>query len=129
MADEPDKDNRKYGDAPVSRFWACLFSGSILAPIWTFKMGKTLKWLAVYGAVLGAVFLATVVAMLIEGRGPDALTGALGLSLLAGYYGVTYPFTIYFMWRWTSAFNREHFGHTNYRDWNREQRERDEMLS
>ena len=97
-------------------------------------MGKTLKWLAVHGAVSGVVFLLVLEDGLVSGGGLDADVGDLlvevfGITLLAGCLGVTYPFAIYFMYQWTSAFNRKHFGHASRADWDAERRDREAGLS
>ena len=59
MSDKIKMDS-KGAEAPVSRFWACVFSPTIFALLWTRKMKKTLKWILVFS-------LFTTVWFVIEG--------------------------------------------------------------
>ena len=42
------KTDSKGTEMPVSRFWACVFSPTIFALLWTQKMKKTLKWIPIF---------------------------------------------------------------------------------
>lgn len=42
---------------PISRFWACFFSCSIFALLWTSKMQKTRKWIPMFMLFVGVWFL------------------------------------------------------------------------
>ena len=54
------KTDSKGTEMPVSRFWACVFSPTIFALLWTRKMKKTLKWILIFS-------LFTTVWFVIEG--------------------------------------------------------------
>ena len=45
-------------EKPVSRFWACFFSMSIFALLWTGKMQKTRKWILLFSLFVFIVFFA-----------------------------------------------------------------------
>ena len=40
------------GERPVSRVWACLFSFSIFAVLWTNKMKKTRRWAVLFSLLV-----------------------------------------------------------------------------
>ena len=93
-------------------------------------MGKTRMWLAIYGIILGAAVLTLMASMLFSGA-DIAPAGMFGMSLvmLTVYYPwVPFPFTIYFMFRWTTAFNREHFGYASKGAWKEAQRDKEADL-
>ena len=40
------------GEQPVSRVWACVFSFSIFAVLWTNKMRKTRRWAVLFSLLV-----------------------------------------------------------------------------
>ena len=40
------------GEQPVSRVWACVFSFSIFAVLWTNKMKKTRRWAVLFSLLV-----------------------------------------------------------------------------
>ena len=116
-------------EKPVSRFWACLFSASIFALIWTLKLKKTRMWLIlIIGINIGVAVLST------------ALIGDTGNLTLEGDYNKNYmdqesiypvlemtsltiisflsiiPFII-LMFRWTTAYNLATCGYKSKGEW------------
>ena len=51
------KTDSKGTEMPVSRFWACVFSPTIFALLWTRKMGKTLKWIPIFALFIAVWFV------------------------------------------------------------------------
>lgn len=44
-------------EMPLSRFWSCLFSFSIFAPLWTGKMHKTRRWIPLFVLFIAVWFV------------------------------------------------------------------------
>ncbi len=56
MNDTP-KTDLKDSKVPVSRFWACVFSPTILALLWTQKMKKTRRWIPIFSIFIVVWFI------------------------------------------------------------------------
>ncbi|RNJ77646.1 MAG: hypothetical protein EB829_06410 [Nitrosopumilus sp. H8] len=108
-------------DAPVSRFWACFFSHSILALVWTIKMKKTQMWILVSALSMGASYGSFVAYSLIwaifDGSGMSAMAIIYG-SITTGIgasAGIVLP--IYFMHTWTTEYNMDNFECKSRKEW------------
>ena len=126
---------------PLSTFWACFFSNSIFALLWTLKMNTTRKWLVL--AILQILVpLFAMIFMLEYGGGTKHLDSfeAFGFknageyvlaNLKLGYVrllfggkiliviailAVTWMAPIYFMSKWIKQYNRNNFEHTLKKD-------------
>ncbi|RNJ77815.1 MAG: hypothetical protein EB830_01400 [Nitrosopumilus sp. H13] len=108
-------------DAPVSRFWACFFSHSILALVWTIKMKKVQKWILVTALAVGAEFgglgIYFLISWLFDGIGMSAAAIIYGnISVSMGVSaGIILP--IYFMHTWTTEYNMDNFGCKSRKEW------------
>lgn len=80
-------------------------------------MKKSLKWLAIQGTQYGVFGLFMVLAwMQVE----TVLDNQPLIDVMAAIAGVTvfcWPIIIYFMYRWVTAYNLEHFGYKSRSEW------------
>ncbi|ABK77138.1 hypothetical protein CENSYa_0505 [Cenarchaeum symbiosum A] len=101
-------------NAPVSRFWACFFAGSIFALFWTLKMKKTRRWLVVS-------LLSIPINMLIAyaaGEGYYAAEWTISHYYMLGVDLGFLALVIYLMYGWSTAYNMEKFGCSSRGQWN-----------
>ena len=136
----------KRGEQPVSRVWACVFSFSIFAVLWTNKMKKTRRWAVLFSLlVLVQVGDAMLYAYdddymyldwwipkysnpylvdIMQGIVPDAAAYAVSAVLTIAWdwvvwIGIIFAM-VYYMFKWTTRYNLENFGYKSKRDWKRE---------
>ena len=136
----------KRGEQPVSRVWACVFSFSIFAVLWTNKMKKTRRWAVLFSLlVLVQVGDAMLYAYdddymysdwwipkysnpylvdIMQGIVPDAAAYAVSVVLTIAWdwvvwIGIIFAM-VYYMFKWTTRYNLENFGYKSKRDWKRE---------
>ena len=131
---ESNSSSNSFHGEPVSRFWACLFSPSIFALIWTLKLKKTRMWLIlIIGINIGVAVLSSAL-----------ISDAGNLTLIEGDYNKNYmdqeliyleeypvlemtsltiisflsiiPFII-LMFRWTTAYNLATCGYKSKGEW------------
>ena len=134
------------GEQPVSRVWACVFSFSIFAVLWTNKMKKTRRWAVLFSLlVLVQVGDAMLYAYdddymysdwwipkysnpyiedLMQGIVPDVAVYAVSAVLTIAWdwvvwIGIIFAM-VYYMFKWTTRYNIENFSHKSKRDWKRE---------
>ena len=134
------------GEQPVSRVWACVFSFSIFAVLWTNKMKKTRRWAVLFSLlVLVQVGDAMLYAYdddymysdwwipkysnpyledLMQGIVPDVAAYAVSVVLTIAWdwvvwIGIIFAM-VYYMFKWTTRHNIENFDHKSKRDWKRE---------
>ena len=136
----------KRGEQPVSRVWACVFSFSIFAVLWTNKMKKTRRWAVLFSLL---VLVQVGDAMLyaydddymysdwwipkysnpylvdtMQGIVPDAAAYAVSVVLTIAWdwvvwIGIIFAM-VYYMFKWTTRYNLKNFGYKSKRDWKRE---------
>ena len=133
-------------EQPVSRVWACVFSFSIFAVLWTNKMKKTRKWAVLFSLlVLVQVGDEMLYAYdddymysdwwviqypnphledLMQGIVPDVAAYAVSAVLTIAWdwvvwIGIIFAM-VYYMFKWTTRYNLENFGYKSKRDWKRE---------
>ena len=117
------KTDSKGAEAPVSRFWACVFSPTIFALLWTQKMRKTLKWIPIFVLFVVVWFIIDVVSgdMLSDTSRSEDLVFSLSDTILVVYDRViqigSIALVVYFMFKWTTAYNLENFGYKSKREW------------
>ena len=127
---------------PVSRVWACVFSLSILAVLWTNKMKKTRRWMMLFSLLVlvhvGDIMLYPdddylysdwwfiqypnpYIEDLMEDIVPDTVTYATSIVLtvvwdLVVWIGIMFAM-VYYMFKWTTKHNFENFGYKSKREW------------
>ena len=134
------------GEQPVSRVWACVFSFSIFAVLWTNKIKKTRRWAVLFSLLVlvhvGEVMLYAhdddymysdwwifkysnpYIEDLMQGIVPDVVAYAVSVALTIAWdwvvwIGIIFAM-VYYMFKWTTRYNIENFGHKSKRDWKRE---------
>lgn len=114
-------------EEPVSRIWACVFSVTIFALLWTQKMQKTRLWLVVWGgSYLAAVGLIFPFSFFLDSILPASAT-ELGYNLVGNMTTfVVIAIPVYFMLRWTTAYNTKMFGYSSKRAWKKNNTQRQE---
>ena len=102
-------EENKPEEKPVSRFWACFFSTSIFALLWTQKMEKTRKWILIMIITsLGSIFVVIV---------SETMEGLL-LFITIFIPTIIFMFLpIYLMFRWTTEYNLKKFGFKSRKEW------------
>lgn len=113
---------------PASRFWACFCAVFPLGLFWTQKMKKTQKWLIIaLGIPLLSSWVSTeIISMISEISGERelyALLPLVGMSIGLSAHTIL----IYFMFRWTTQYNLEHFGYKSKREWKKRYIESDSL--
>ncbi len=137
----------EHGEQPVSRVWACVFSFSIFAVLWTNKMKKTRRWAVLFSLLVlvqvGDVMLyaydddyryysdwwipqysSPYLENLMQGIVPDVAAYAVSVVLTIAWdwvvwIGIIFAM-VYYMFKWTTRYNFENFGYKSKRDWKRE---------
>ena len=115
---------------PISVFWACFFSMGIFALLWTEKMKKTRKWIAV---ILFTILVEMLIVLLSLSNETMYDEGDTGIDLL--FILIFIPITVhiilpvYYMYKWTSNYNLENFDHESSKDWKKPQADNDDEIS
>ena len=100
---------------PISRFWSAFFSAGIFALFWTLKMGKTRKWLL--ACILPQIIYSTLYVVFFDFPEPSIhLSPLLEFFIELGFL-LLWVNAIYFMYKWTSAYNLKACGYTSKREW------------
>lgn len=104
---------------PVSRFWACFFAASIFAPLWTQKMKKTRRWLAVSAPFSAAPYLVILAMSYLEPgfAGFDEALAVLLASVAVFAWVPHVAVAVLLMLRWTARYNLENFGARSRKEW------------
>lgn len=113
-------------EQPKSRFWSCFFANSIFALLWTLDMKKTLKWLAVGATTYGTAFLVLFLGMAVGEFLPEIgyeLSTAVTLTFIIIIFVADWPVSMFFMYRWVTAYNLEHFGYASKSELDKARRE------
>ena len=117
------KNGSKGTKMPVSRFWACALSPTIFALLWTQKMRKTSKWIPIFALFVAVWFIIDAVSgnMLSDTSYSEDLVFPLSDTILVVYDRViqigSIALVVYFMFKWTTAYNLENFGYKSKREW------------
>ena len=117
------------GQRPVSRFWACFFSPSLFALLWTLKIKKTRIWILI---IILSSFGTSAVSLLAELAILDVnLLDELSVFIFVAIviFGaiIQSVVPIYFMYRWTSEFNLKNFGYESKAEWTKAQENSDKL--
>ncbi len=131
------------GQRPVSRFWACFFSPSLFALLWTLKIKKTRIWILFF--ILFSIELELYYLLLNELETLDAnfldeltilvanfldelfVFGLLLSALMIFNAFIWCVVHIYLMYRWTSEFNLKNFGYESKAEWTKAQENSDKL--
>ncbi len=81
MADPKITEDQAKPQQPLSRFWACFFSCSIFALLWTSKMHKTRKWIPLFVVFLTVWFILDYILYPLEIDQDMTITESIGYSL------------------------------------------------
>ena len=132
----------RHRERPVSRVWACVFSFFIPAVVWTNKMKKTRKWMVLFSLLIliqiGDVMLYPEddylysnlqftqypnphIEGLMQDIIPDAAVYPISITFtvlwdFVIWIGVIFAM-VYYMFKWTTRYNLENFGHKSKREW------------
>lgn len=127
-----NRELRKDGDnEPVSRFWACFFSASIFALVWTFKLKKTRLWILLFLGInigMGVLIIGSVgdELMLTDDEynrqyfesESSYIQELIILEIIFSILSLlTYIPFIYFMFKWTTEYNLATCGYKNKKEW------------
>ena len=100
---------------PISRFWSAFFSAGIFALFWTLKMEKTRKWILI--CILPQIIYSTLYVVFFDFQESSIhLSPLLEFFIELGFL-LLWVNAIYFMYKWTSAYNLQSCGHTSKRGW------------
>lgn len=90
-------------DKPPSRFFACLFSGSLFALLWTYKIKKTRKW----PLLVSIELLVLLVGGIIDVSAGTEFTFTTVMILL----GITTIIRVHRMYKWITEYNLGIYGY------------------
>lgn len=93
---------------PVNRLWVCVFSGTLIGIWYARRMSKVRLWLAYHAAIFGGLFAAMVIA--------EAIAEGAAIVAYFPWMFAAVGIPIWFMYRWATAYNKEHWGHASHKD-------------
>lgn len=104
---------------PVSRFWACFFSSSILGIYWTQKMKKTRKLILII-ILVSCMYYTSMILPLDNDRVDSMLEGLFSIVIFVFILSsliISLILPIYFMYKWTTEYNLKMFSYKSKKEW------------